>query len=221
MGSGAARQRGPRAWLTYRAALFAVARDAYVDAARAARAAIDRARGARRAGQLQPLDFDVLMGCVQLIALFSRTSDEVGARQLAGLVYQTEEPTGFQRDRVGASLRRLRDADVIELETRSGRSGRRLITFPTQASASAPGIDQEHSAHALDTAAQASADHGLTQRESKLNAARRVGHSEKYSEKVSEESEQHSAHALDSDRSRAAVEIRSIAAQLHAPTSSL
>src|SRR5439155_333216 len=78
---------------------------------------------------LTPFDVDVVMTCVEMISLYSRTSDELGARQIAEHLYSVDDASGYQRDRVGAALRRLHKAAVLEVNTGVGRYGRTVITF--------------------------------------------------------------------------------------------
>ncbi len=162
-------------------------RVSYVDACQAGREALQRARRAR---ELRPFDRDVLGVLLELVPFYSRLSDEVGTRQIAALLYgiDASSVTGFQRDRVGASLRALDAAGVVVVESTRGRYPRTTVTFPlSQSSAETPDCSPaQASASALDDGSQSSADRGSIQRGSRLNPARRVGHSEKNSEKTSE-----------------------------------
>jgi hypothetical protein len=182
----------------------------YVVAARAARAALGRARAAQRrtrdllrdgeldldkrkrlrAESVQPFDRDVLDVLIEQIALYSRTRDAVGARQIASHLYGVDHgaTTGYQRDRVGASLRRLHLNGVIEVDTSAGRRARTVISFPLEEH-SAPELDStaEDSAPALQSEEEHSAPIRETQRACQENTARRVGHSGKNSGKNSGE----------------------------------
>ena len=148
------------------------------------------ARRKLRAEGVQPFDRDVLDVLIELIPLYSRTSDDVGARQIAAIIYDVDNPTGYQRDRVGASLRRLALNDVVELDAGRGRNSRTVIRFPIDG-AGAPDSpvdnNEEGSADALGSEDKASASDGESQRETTTNPARRVGHSEKNPEKNPED----------------------------------
>jgi hypothetical protein len=154
----------------------------YAVAAVAAREALARARDARRANDITEYDFRVLVALVELVPLYSRTTDYVGLRQVERKLYDDEpdpKTIGYRRDRITASLRRLHDAAVIEVETTRGRNARTSITFP-QSSAHAPDAEANTSATAPDCVPESSADGDEIQRETSRNPARRVGHSGKY-----------------------------------------
>jgi hypothetical protein len=102
----------------------------YADCCRAARQAFDKLR-AQRLGA-HPLKLQTLVAVVELTALYSRLSDEIGVRQLAARVYgvDRDDLTRSQRQRVGDSLRALRDAGIIEYAPKRGRYGRARIGLP-------------------------------------------------------------------------------------------
>jgi hypothetical protein len=118
----------------------------FVMAARAGRAAIDRARACCRegGGKLQRFDRDVLDALVQEIVLYSRTSADIGTRRLASIVYgvPADDLDGWKRDRVCKSLRRLDRAGVVFVAITPGRASRTVVTFPT---------DSEHGSNEPDS----------------------------------------------------------------------
>ncbi len=161
-------------------------RVAYATAGAAGRAALARAAVARRDGLLRPFDRDVLGVLVGEIVLYSRLTDEIGTRRLAADVYGIDRDavTGHQRRRVAASLRKLRDAKVIEIETGRGRNARTVVAFPAaEECTDEPPYDEERGRGRAPIDAKGGADESERGREpttvSALKGARRVGHDEK------------------------------------------
>lgn len=174
------------------------AREGYVEAAKAARAALRRARSAK----VRKLDRDVLDGLIELIPLYSRLADEIGTRQLAGIVYaiDAEKVSGHQRDRVRLSLLRLAAAGVVDVDFNRGRYARSVVSFPPDQS-STPEQDSrgQSSAGEQDCEIQSCADASSILREREVNPAQWVGHSGKYSGKVSEKNTRDRVHVDEHD----------------------
>jgi hypothetical protein len=97
----------------------------YVEAAQAGRAAIARAWDAR----LSSIEWKVFAAVLGLVTLYSRTSDSIGSRQLAELVYGVEESSGYQRDRCQRALVSLHEKSVLTVETGRGRFNRSLVSI--------------------------------------------------------------------------------------------
>lgn len=97
-----------------------MARDTYARAGTAGRDAIERAVEMR--SFLKPRDRDVLLACLALTALYSRTSETTSVGQVAGLA-------GVSLNRTSESLGRLHDTGVIVWKPTRNQRGTSLLSL--------------------------------------------------------------------------------------------
>jgi hypothetical protein len=108
-------------------------RVAYVQASRAAREAISRAATACEAGKIRPGDYRALTAVIAMTATYSKVRDKVFVAQLAEIIYGTESREHVQRwmkRKTGASLGRLKAAEVIDYTPSSGPGERSEVSLP-------------------------------------------------------------------------------------------
>lgn len=92
-------------------------RDRYATAGKAGRDAIERAVSVQ--GFLKPRDYRVLLACLALTALYSRTKEKTSVGQVASL-------SGISIARTSESLNRLADCGVIAWKPSRARGTSRL-----------------------------------------------------------------------------------------------
>lgn len=83
---------------------------------------------------LGPLELKVVLAIVNLVSSYSRLTDDIGAKQLAAIVYgiPPQEVTGGQRERVSRALASLHARGVLIAEPGRGRNARTRITLETR-----------------------------------------------------------------------------------------
>jgi hypothetical protein len=103
----------------------------YTQAGTAQRESVNRA--AKADSKLTRFDYRVLTAVHALTTAYSKCSDRIAIKQLAGIVFQVDldDVTRKQRRKVGDSLRRLAKEGVIEYEPGRGRDAIATIGFST------------------------------------------------------------------------------------------
>lgn len=109
------------------------------------------------------LEWRVLAAVTELTASWSKLEDRTSARQIGALVYDVPavDLTGYQRDRVGAALRRLRDSEIVTYRaSRAGRGAGIIVGLPPSENTARPRCDSpEHSAPAMETQRARAGEH--------------------------------------------------------------
>jgi hypothetical protein len=167
-------------------------RVAYSEAARAARAAF-----AKAAPTCSRFDLRVVIAVVSLTALYSRLTDYVAIRQVAGVVYdvEPENVTGFQRDRVTKSLRGLSTAGIVLYRAGHGQRAMAIIGVPKAARTQ---VETDPDSEGEDASNTGPFGRG-TQVDLVAEHSTTGGPSEKTPEKVSEERAPHKIEPSSSD----------------------
>jgi hypothetical protein len=137
-------------------------RDKYPDVCASHRDANRRAGAVR--DRLGELDRDVLAAVIELTAGWSLIETRTSVKQIAGLAYGVPyaEVSGYQRDRVSAALRRLRDLGVVGYWPGVGHLARCTVSLKLSTQRDGAGFSPVNTAR---TRSQHSADAQSTQRD--------------------------------------------------------
>lgn len=148
-------------------------RDAFAECCAAARAAI-----AGATVDCSRFELRVLLAVLSLTALYSRLEDRVALVQVAAIAYgiPVDSVQGFQRDRTAKALRSLAQRGVLEYEPGTGRHALATLRLP----------ETRHEGYRVEAETQVDSV-AETQVDSVAKPSTLGGHSEKVSEKVSEE----------------------------------
>ena len=92
-------------------------------------AAVERATDARRLPRIRPSDFALAIDLIEVISGSTTNDLCVGTRDIAAMFHATtpEAVSRSQREHVAASLRRIRDAGVLNIVTTRGSKARVLL----------------------------------------------------------------------------------------------
>jgi hypothetical protein len=159
-------------------------RDPIVEVSGATRDLIERAQTAG----LSPLEMRVVLAIIHRLSTWSWLAQSVSSRDLAKIVYDTDEPSGYQRERVAKALHEVkRKIPALDVQMGAGRYAAALVHLP---STWRDGTTISRSIVARadhDGTGERGSDESSTWCAETSNVARRVGHIENFSENSPEQ----------------------------------